>query len=98
MALNMAVLMSENKDVLVYVDITGIKAFLKDGEDIKFGEFPSSHTQIKKLLEKGIILSVCPGCLKNAGKTEGDVMSGVKIASKEAFFNFTKGRILSLSY
>jgi hypothetical protein len=40
----------------------------------------------------------CPGCLKAAGKTESDLMEGVKIADKEMFFNFTTGRILTIDY
>lgn len=98
MGLQMAVKMSETKDVLVYFDIAGIEAVLKDAEDYSFSHFPSSLTQIKELLSKGITVMACPGCLKAAGKTEDDLMNGVKIADKETFFSFTKGRILTLDY
>jgi hypothetical protein len=40
----------------------------------------------------------CPGCLRVAGKTENDLMEGVKIADKNKFFNFTSGRILTIDY
>lgn len=33
-----------------------------------------------------------------AGKKAEDVMPSVRIAEKDAFFNFTKGRILTLDY
>lgn len=98
MALNMAAIMAEDKDVLVYFDIKGVDVVLKDAIDLEFSHFPSSRTQLKNLMEKGVHLYVCPGCLKAAGKTEVDVMDGVKNADKEAFFNFTKGRILTLDY
>jgi len=98
MGLQMAVKMSENKDVLVYLDINAVNIAVKDAEDVTYEEFPSSKTQIKALLAKGVNVMVCPACLKAAGKTEADLMEGLKIADKEKFFSFTKGRILTLDY
>jgi len=92
MALNIAAIVAEDKDVLIYFDIKGVEVVLKDAIDLEFSHFPSSLTQWKNLMEKGVHLYVCPGCLKAAGKTEADVMEGVKLAEKEAFFNFTRGR------
>lgn len=98
MGLQMAAVMSEDKDVLLYFDISGIEAVLKDSEDFNYSHFPSSKTQLDKLLSKGITVMACPGCLKAAGKTAEDLMEGVQIADKEKFFSFTKGRILTLDY
>jgi predicted peroxiredoxin len=98
MGLQMAVLMSESKDVLVYLDVEAVELVLKDSADLKFGHFPSSQTQLRKLMSGGSGVYVCPGCLKAAGKAPEDVMEGVNIAKKEAFFDFTHGRILSFSY
>lgn len=99
MALRMAEIMSEDKDVLVYFDIKAVHVVLKGSENITMeGDFPNSHEQLAKLIENGVELHVCPGCLNAAGKTTEDVMDGVKIAEKEAFFNFTEGRILSIDY
>ena len=52
MALKMAELMAADHDVLVYLDIHGIDAVLADAPDIEFSHFPSSHTQIARLLEQ----------------------------------------------
>ena len=98
MALRMAELMSEDKDVLVYFDVKAVGLVLKEAPDVQFEEFPSSKTQLKKLAERRVILMVCPGCLKAAGKTPADIAAGVQIADKGAFFTFTKGRIISLDY
>jgi predicted peroxiredoxin len=98
MALKMATLMSADRDVLVYFDLKGVNVVLKDAQDVTFPTFDSSKSQITALINKGIPLYVCPGCLKAAGKKPEDVMPGVKIAEKDAFFNFTKGRILTLDY
>jgi len=98
MGLQMAVKMSDDKDVLVYFDITGIEVVLKDSKDLMYSHFPSSKTQLKILLSKGVIVMACPGCLKAAGKTENDLMEGIKVADKDKFFSFTNGRILTIDY
>jgi predicted peroxiredoxin len=98
MALKMATLMSADRDVLVYFDLKGVNVVLKDAKDVSFPTFDSSKAQITALINKGIPLYVCPGCLKATGKKPEDVMPGVKIAEKDAFFSFTKGRILTLDY
>ncbi len=98
MALNMAAMMADDHDVLVYFDIDGIEAVLKDAPDVSYSHFPSSLTQIEKLLEKGVTLMACPGCLKAAGKSGEDLAEGIQLADKKKFFSFTKGRILTLDY
>ncbi len=98
MALNMAVLMSDDHDVLVYFDIKGIEVVLQDSPDIRFDHFPGSKTQIQKLIDINVPLMACPGCLKAAGKTPQDLMQGMKVADKDKFFSFTGGRILTLDY
>jgi hypothetical protein len=50
------------------------------------------------LAGKGVTLAACPGCLKAAGKTESDLREKITLADKAKFFNFTKGRILTLDY
>jgi peroxiredoxin family protein len=40
----------------------------------------------------------CPTCLKIAGYKPEDLIAGVQIAQKDKFFNFTKGRIITLDY
>lgn len=98
MALNMANMMAEDHDVLVYFDIKGIDVVLKDAKDLVYSQFPSSKTQIAALIKKGVVLMACPGCLKAAGKTPADLAAGVGIADKKTFFSFTKGRIFPIDY
>lgn len=99
MALRMAEIMSEDKEVMVYFDIEGVHVVLKDSENLTMeGDFPNSHEQLQKLMDRNVSLQVCPGCLKAAGKTPEEVMEGVEIANKDDFFNFTDGRILTIDY
>jgi len=98
MALKMAELMAEDRDVLVYFDIKGIEVVLVDAPDIEHPAFPSSHDQIEKLLDRGVPLYACPGCLQAAGKGPEDLRTGIRVADKDAFFDFTDGRILTLDY
>jgi predicted peroxiredoxin len=98
MALNMAVIMSQDHDVLVYFDISGIDVVLQDSPDIQFNDFTGSKSQIEKLISINIPLLVCPGCLKAAGKSPQDLIPGIAMADKDKFFGFTRGRILTLDY
>jgi predicted peroxiredoxin len=98
MALEMAAIMAEDRDVLVYFDIRGVEVVLKDAQDIAYSHFPTSKEQLKALPEKGVTLVVCPGCLKAAGKTVDQLADGIGIADKDRFFSFTRGRILTLDY
>ncbi len=97
-SVKMAELMAADKDVLVYFDIKGIEVVLADADDIAYTEFSSSTVQIATLMELGVPLYACPGCLKAAGMTPDDLAEGIQVANKDAFFDFTDGRILSLDY
>ncbi len=98
MALKMAELMAADKDVLVYFDIEGIEVVLADAPDIGYAQFPASQIQIARLLELGVPIFACPGCIQAAGKTAADLAPGIQVAEKDAFFQFTEGRILTLDY
>jgi len=98
MALQMARIMQEQRDVLVYFDITGVEACLNNVPDIRYLEFPTAKTQIKQLLDKKVTLMACPACLKAARKSPDDLIPGIQVADKDKFFTFTKGRILTLDY
>ncbi|MBE0570522.1 MAG: DsrE family protein [Ignavibacteriaceae bacterium] len=98
MGLTMADRMSADKDVILYIDITGIDVVLKDSPDLTLEPFASSKTLIQNLLNKGITIMACPTCLKAAGKTPEDLAEGISVADKEKFFNFTKGRIFTIDY
>jgi len=98
MALNMAAIMADDHDVLVYFDISAVSVVLKDSEDVTFSHFPSSKEQLRVLKEKGATLMACTGCLKHAGKTKEHLAEGIEIADKNKFFSFTQGRILTLDY
>jgi len=98
MPLKMATLMAEDKDVIVYMDIHAVELLVKGAKDLKFADFESAQTYIKGLVDKKTGVYACPTCLKIAGFKPEDLMEGVQIAQKDRFFNFTKGRILTLDY
>lgn len=98
MALKMAMMMSADKDVALYLDIEAVKLVLKDSKELTFGDFPPLKELLKKLTDAKVTIMACPACLKVAGKTGEDLIPGVIVAEKEKFFNFTQGRILTLDY
>jgi predicted peroxiredoxin len=98
MALKMAVMMSMDKDVIVYIDIKGVQMLVKTSKDMKFKDFPTLFELLDQLSVKKITVMACPTCLKIAGFTPEDLRRGIIIAQKDKFFNFTKGRIVTLDY
>lgn len=98
MGLQMARMMSASRDVMVYFDVDGIEVILTNAEPLEMRPFGSSKVILQELIERGVRLQACPGCLRALGHTPEQLMDGIVVADKEAFFEFTRGRILSLSY
>ena len=98
MPLKMATMMAADKDVLVYMDIHAVHLLTKDSKDLNFADFESAHTYIKRLVEMKVGVYACPTCMKIAGIEPADLIEGVQVAQKDKFFNFTKGRIVTLDY
>ena len=98
MPLKMAVLMSEDKDVLVYMDIHAVELLVEGAKDLKFSGFDSFQNYIIQLIDNKVGIYVCPTCLEIAGFKPEDLMDGIQIAQKDKFFSFTKGRIITLDY
>ncbi len=98
MALKMAIMMSMDKDVVVYFDIKGVDLVLKSSKEMKFKDFPTLYELLDQLVTKKVIVMACPTCMKVAGYKPEDLRPGIIIAKKEKFFNFTKGRIITLDY
>jgi predicted peroxiredoxin len=98
MPLKMAVMMAEDKDVIVYLDIHAVEFLVKGAEDISHEGFESAHTYIQALVEKNVGVFACPTCMQVAGLDPANLMDGVQTAQKDKFFDFTKGRIITLDY
>jgi intracellular sulfur oxidation DsrE/DsrF family protein len=98
MGLRMAQMLAADKDVLVYFDVDGIRAVLQDAPDLKMEPFGSSRAMIQDLLGRNVPVYACPGCLQALGKKPEQLLPGVQVAQKQALFNFTQGRILTLDY
>jgi predicted peroxiredoxin len=98
MGLRMAQMMSADRDALVYFDVEGIKNVLQDSPDLRMEPFGSSRAMIEDLITRKVQVYACPGCIKALGKSPEQLMPGVKVAERESFFTFTRGRILTLDY
>lgn len=98
MPLKMATMMADDKDVLVYMDIHAVEALVKGSKDLEFEGFESLQTYLKQLADKNVGVYACPTCLKVAGYNPDDLMENVQPAQKDKFFDFTKGRIITLDY
>ena len=67
MPMKMAVMMAEDKDVLVYLDINSVELLIKDAKDIEYEGFDTFQSYLNQLLEKKVGVYVCPICLEVAG-------------------------------
>ena len=83
---------------IMFLDIEAVHLLVEGAPDVAMEGFPSSHEQIKKLIDAGVVIQACPTCLKVAGYSEENLMEGVILANKEKFFTFTQGKILSIDY
>lgn len=98
MPLQMAAMMAQDKDVLIYMDIDAVKLLTKDADDVEYSHFTPLKESLDKLLEMGVTIFACPGCMKAHEIEEEELRDGIQVAQKEKFFNFTSGRIVSLTY
>lgn len=98
MALNMAVMMSEKHPVLVYCDIEAVRLLTTDAASIVMEPFGSSHEMLDTLAARGVTVMACRGCMKKAGLNAEALRPGVRLGERDAFFDFTDGRIVTLDY
>lgn len=98
MPMKMANMMAKDRDVLVYFDIHSVELLVKGAKDLSYADFETFQTYLKQLLDQKVTVLVCPTCLKLAGYKPEDLLDGVKLAQKDKFFDFTKGRIITLDY
>ena len=98
MALMLADKFSTSNDVLVFFDKQGIEMVTKDAPDLQMDPFDGSDEIFERLVDQGVTILACPACMQVSGIEESDLRKGVKVAEKEQFFDFTKGRILTLDY
>jgi predicted peroxiredoxin len=98
MALTMALKMSQDHEVLIFLDVNAPEIVLSKTQSLEMKHFDPSKILIQKLVDRGVKLAVCSTCLEAMNKTEFDLIKGVKISSKDDLFDFTKGRFLCFSY
>jgi predicted peroxiredoxin len=85
MPLQMATVMAEDKDVLIYLDIDAVNLVTNYAEDIAYGHFTPLKESISNLLEMGVEIYACPGCLKIAGIEPEELIPGIRLRKKTDF-------------
>ena len=98
MAFKMATLMADSKDVILYLDIQAGALGVTGAEVVEMRGCDPLSTYIETLLDKGVEIYACPTCLSVMGYGPDDLMDGIKPADKDAFFDFTDGRIVTIDY
>jgi predicted peroxiredoxin len=98
MALSMALKMSQDHEVLIFLDLQAPEIALSKTQSLEMKYFDPSKIMIQKLIDRGVKFVVCSTCLEVMNKTEFDLIKGVKISSKDDLFDFTRGRFLCFTY
>jgi predicted peroxiredoxin len=98
MPLKMANMMAHDKDVLIYLDIKAVELVSKTSKDLKYADFDPLKKLLNSLIEKKVGIYACPTCMKIANIKPEDLIDGVQVANKDRFFDFTKGKIITLDY
>jgi predicted peroxiredoxin len=98
MAMSIAIKMSETKDVTLFFDIEGVKLLTKTSEDIQMNNSITMQSALDTLMNHNVQIMACPMCMAKAEIKPEDLKDGIIVAEAEKFFNFTKGRILTLDY
>lgn len=98
MPLKMARMMAKDKDVLIYLDIHAVELVTKTSKDMEFADFDPLKKMLQDLIDAKVGIYACPTCMKISNIKPEDLIEGVKVAEKEKFFNFTKGKIITLDY
>jgi predicted peroxiredoxin len=98
MPLQMAAIMSADRDVMIYLDIDAVRLVIRDAGDIVYGHFTPLKESLQNLLSAGVEIYACPGCMKEAGIRPEHLLEGIRVADKDRFFEFTAGRIITLNY
>jgi predicted peroxiredoxin len=91
-------MMAKDKDVLVYLDIHAVELVTKTSKDMQFADFAPLKELLQGLIDQKVGVYACPTCMKIANIKPEDLMEGIQVAQKEKFFNFTKGKIITLDY
>jgi predicted peroxiredoxin len=86
------------KDVALFFDTEGVKLLTKTSKDIQMDNFMTMHSALDTLIQHKVRIMACPMCMAKAEIKPEDLKDGVIVAEAEKFFNFTKGRILTLDY
>lgn len=103
MGLNLAYnALKSGRPVLVFFDVKGVVIPVQSEPDVAHEShkemIPSAKEAMRKILDEGGRIMVCPACLKHAGFGEGDLIEGAEMGKMDTIFNFTDGRVITLDW
>lgn len=98
MAMALASAYAGENPVLIYADLEAVALFTEQFQDVAPEGYLSFQESLLSLLEKGVLIRVCPTCLNAGGLSTTDIREGVRLADKREFLTFAGGRILSFDY
>ncbi len=100
MALSLAVKLADTVDVLVFCDLEAVKLLTKTAEHpaMSTDHYMCPKDALTELRRMKVPIIACPMCMKAANIKPEDLVEGVTVATRDKFFSFTQGRIVTLDY
>ncbi len=79
--------LADGREVVLFFNVRAVELVTKkSNQHLSFGGNPPIGQMVEELLKGGAKAMVCPSCSKVMGVDEGDLMSGMKMATRESLF------------
>jgi predicted peroxiredoxin len=79
--------LDDGREVVLFMNVRATELARKDASPtLAFRENPPLQTMLKKLMERGAKMLVCPHCMKVQGVEPADLLPGAEVASRETLF------------
>lgn len=91
--------LADGRRVVMFFNVRAPELVIKkSNEHLSFGGNPPIGKMVEDLLKSGAEAMVCPSCMKVMGVDEGELMPGVKVATRESLFASLGSSTVVFSY
>lgn len=91
--------LDEKRKVVMFFNVKGVHVPAKDfPADRKYKDDKPIQEQLKKLIERGADVHVCPICMKALGVNEEDLIEGAKVTTRKSLFANIGGNTAVFTY
>ena len=98
-AMNLAIVMSEKQNVIVYLDCDGVKSFFSDSPDMNYGYYQSTLVAVRNLsVMDNVKILASKTSLRAASKSAENLIKGITAINDEELADLIKGNFFTIDY